>query len=59
MIAIDAEERPSGTRGGVVVRIASAIEPEWLIDIRSAGVREELVRSPGTLRPNAWNRATS
>jgi ATP-dependent helicase HrpB len=47
MIAIDAEERPSGTRGGVVVRIASAIEPEWLIDMGADGVRE--------LRQVVWN----
>ena len=33
MVAVDAEER-KGPRGmGVVVRIASAIEPEWLLEI--------------------------
>jgi ATP-dependent helicase HrpB len=41
MVAIDAEERPGGTRGGVVVRMASAIEPEWLIDVNADGVKEE------------------
>ncbi|MGA2449644.1 MAG: ATP-dependent helicase HrpB [Polyangiaceae bacterium] len=41
LIAIDAEERPSGARSGVVVRIASAIEPEWLIDVSAHGVREQ------------------
>lgn len=31
MVAVDAEERGSGK--GVVVRLASAIEPEWLLDL--------------------------
>ena len=33
MVALDAEERPQGARGGVLVRLASAIEPEWLIEL--------------------------
>jgi ATP-dependent helicase HrpB len=40
LVALDAEERtgaaPAGgrpARGGVVVRLASAIEPEWLVDL--------------------------
>jgi ATP-dependent helicase HrpB len=33
MVALDAEERAHGARGGVQVRLASAIEPEWLIDL--------------------------
>ncbi len=40
LVALDAEERsgglaspgPAAPRGGVVVRLASAIEPEWLLD---------------------------
>jgi ATP-dependent helicase HrpB len=33
MVALDAEERPQGARGGVQVRMASAIEPDWLIEL--------------------------
>jgi ATP-dependent helicase HrpB len=33
MVALDAEERTQGARGGVVVRLASAIEPEWLLEL--------------------------
>jgi ATP-dependent helicase HrpB len=33
MVALDAEERAQGARGGVLVRLASAIEPEWLIEL--------------------------
>jgi len=49
LIAIDAEERRGGghgndaaqrTRAGVVVRLASAIDPEWLIDLFPADVQE-------------------
>ncbi len=52
LVALDAEERqgpPPGpripgapaARGGVVVRLASAIEPEWLLDLFPADVVEE------------------
>ncbi len=46
IVALDAEERPAAAQGpeahraGVVVRIASAIEPDWLIELFSARVRE-------------------
>ena len=40
MVALDAEERTHGARGGVVVRLASAIEPEWLLDLFAADVIE-------------------
>jgi len=41
LVALDAEERAAGARGGgVVVRLASAIEPEWLIDLFADEVRE-------------------
>src|SRR5262249_15125759 len=34
MVAVDAEERRTGGRpGGVEIRLGSAIEPEWLIDL--------------------------
>jgi len=38
MVAIDAEARASGARTGVLVRLASAIEPEWLIDVEPSGI---------------------
>lgn len=33
VVAVDAQERREGMRGGVVVRSASAIEEEWLLDL--------------------------
>jgi ATP-dependent helicase HrpB len=33
LVAVDVDERPSGRSGAVVVRLASAIEPEWLLDL--------------------------
>jgi ATP-dependent helicase HrpB len=47
MVALDAEERAQGARGGVVVRLASAIEPDWLIELFPGDVRET--------RDVAWN----
>ncbi|HYY52814.1 MAG TPA: ATP-dependent helicase C-terminal domain-containing protein, partial [Myxococcales bacterium] len=41
MVAVDAEERRVRGRSGVVVRIASAIEPEWLLDLQAEALREE------------------
>ena len=41
MVALDAEERAHGARGGVVVRLASAIEPEWLLDLYPGDVVEK------------------
>ncbi len=54
MVALDAEERqgpapgprPQGapiSRGGVVVRLASAIEPEWLLDLFPGDIVEERI----------------
>jgi ATP-dependent helicase HrpB len=42
MVVLDAEERRVGgaARGGVVARLASAIEPDWLIDLFPASVVE-------------------
>jgi ATP-dependent helicase HrpB len=43
LVALDAEERGGAGRGaGVVVRLASAIEPEWLIDLYPDDVKESL-----------------
>jgi ATP-dependent helicase HrpB len=48
MVALDAEERIAGARGGgVMVRLASAIEPEWLLDLYADDVKES--------REVAWN----
>ncbi|MGH7435084.1 MAG: ATP-dependent helicase C-terminal domain-containing protein, partial [Polyangiaceae bacterium] len=33
LVALDAEEGRAGTRSGAVVRLASAIEPDWLIEL--------------------------
>jgi ATP-dependent helicase HrpB len=47
LVALDAEERASrstdggGARGGVVVRLAAGVEPEWLMDAYPAELREE------------------
>jgi ATP-dependent helicase HrpB len=41
LVALDAEERAHGARGGVVVRLASAIEPEWLLDLFPGDVVEK------------------
>jgi ATP-dependent helicase HrpB len=40
LVALDAEERPQGARGGVLVRLACAIEPEWLIELFAGEVAE-------------------
>ena len=49
LVAIDAEERGGGSpglgsveraRAGIVVRLASAIDPEWLIDLFPSDVQE-------------------
>jgi ATP-dependent helicase HrpB len=43
MVAVDAEERPRapGRPGGVLVRLASKVEPEWLLDLGAQALREE------------------
>jgi ATP-dependent helicase HrpB len=41
LVAVDVEERKRGTRtGGVEVRLGSAIEPEWLLDLFPERVEE-------------------
>ncbi|MDP9002058.1 MAG: ATP-dependent helicase HrpB, partial [Myxococcota bacterium] len=40
LVGLDAEERTQGARAAVVVRLASAIEPEWLIELFPADLRE-------------------
>ena len=48
LIAVEAEERPE--RGAPLVRIASAIEPDWLLDL----FPDRLTETSGV----EWNRAT-
>jgi ATP-dependent helicase HrpB len=50
MVALDAEERAQGPRAAVVVRLASGIEPEWLIDLFPREVHER--------REVTWNAQT-
>jgi ATP-dependent helicase HrpB len=40
LVAVDAEERTQGGRSGIVVRLASGIEPEWLMDLFPGEVQE-------------------
>jgi len=41
LVAVDAEERRDGGRSRVMVRVASAIDPDWLLDLHPASLREE------------------
>ncbi len=41
MVAVDVEERQTGTSRKIIVRMASAIEPEWLIDVAADALVEE------------------
>ncbi len=40
IVAVDAEERVDGRAKGVMIRAASAIEPEWLLELFADEVRE-------------------
>ena len=50
LVAVDVEERASGRHGGVLVRLASAVEPEWLL-----GQSSDLLSESDEL---VWNAAT-
>jgi ATP-dependent helicase HrpB len=41
VVAVDAEERREGTRTRNVVRLASAIEPDWLLDLYTDRIVDE------------------
>ncbi len=41
VVAVEAEAQRSGSRSSVLVRSASAIEPDWLVDIVPDALREE------------------
>src|SRR5882724_4440004 len=58
LVAVDAEERRTGGRSRVLVRLASAIEPEWLLDLHPEALREEteLVWEPARERAEAVSR---
>ena len=60
LVAVDAEERRMGGRTRVVVRIASAIQPEWLLDLQADALREEtsLLWEPSRERVEAASRLT-
>ncbi len=47
LVALEAEEGRAGARSGAIVRLASAIEPDWLLDLFADGVTEK--------REVAWN----
>ncbi len=49
VVAVEAEERREGARGGVVVRSASAIDEDWLLDVVPEGLTESV--------SVAWNAA--
>ncbi|MFO0603140.1 MAG: ATP-dependent helicase HrpB [Polyangiales bacterium] len=40
VLAVDAEERLDGPRRGAVIRTASAVEPEWLLELFPDAIRE-------------------
>ena len=58
LVAVDAEERRTRGRSRVAVRIASAIEPEWLLDLHPDALREEteLIWEPARERVEAASR---
>ncbi|HYY51679.1 MAG TPA: helicase-related protein, partial [Myxococcales bacterium] len=58
LVAVDAEERRARGRSRVMVRIASAIEAEWLLDFHPDALREEreLIWEPARERVEAASR---
>jgi ATP-dependent helicase HrpB len=58
MVAVDAEERRDAGRARAVVRLASAIEPDWLLDLQPDSLREEtqLVWEPSRERVELTSR---
>jgi ATP-dependent helicase HrpB len=58
LVAVDAEERRQRGRTRVIVRVASAIEPEWLLDLHAASLRQEteLVWEPARERVEVISR---
>jgi len=58
LVAVEAEERRTGNRARVLVRVASAIEPEWLLDLQPQALREQtdLVWEPARERVEVVSR---
>ena len=58
LVAVDAEERRTAGRSRALVRLASAIEPEWLLDLYAEALREEteLVWEPSRERVEVVSR---
>ena len=58
LVAVDVEERRERGRAGVVLRLASAIEPEWLLDLFPGDLRDEteLLWEPARSRVEAKSR---
>ncbi len=58
LVAVEAAERRQRGRSRVIVRVASAIEPEWLLDLHAASLHEEteLVWEPGRERVEVTSR---
>jgi ATP-dependent helicase HrpB len=58
VVAIDAEDRGAGARAGTVVRVASRIEPEWLLDLFAERVRDvsEVTWNAGAQRVDGFSR---
>ena len=58
LVAVDAEERGRAGSKDAVVRVASAVEPEWLLDLFPDRVREgdEVVWNAGAERVDAVSR---
>ncbi len=57
LVAVDAEERREGAHGGVVVRSASAIEEDWLLDVTPAGLSESVSVAWNAERERAESRS--
>jgi ATP-dependent helicase HrpB len=58
LVAVAADERGDRGTGKVVVRLASAIEPEWLLDQEGIGEADELVWNHELERVERWSRIT-
>lgn len=58
LVAVAADERGERGSGKVVVRLASAIEPEWLLDREGIGESDELVWNQDLERVERWSRIT-
>jgi ATP-dependent helicase HrpB len=58
LVAVDAEERRTGNRSRVLVRIASATEAEWLLELQPQAMREQtdLVWEPARERVEVVSR---